>query len=606
LARTLQHLLLGRPLPTTAAASERLTRPRAIGAFGLDALSSVAYAPDEILYVLLLAGAAAARLDVPIAVAITALLLIVVASYRQTIFAYPHGGGSFTVAHENLGRIPGLVAAAALMVDYLTVVAVSVTAGVQAIVAFVPALDAHRVAAAVAGILLLIIVNLRGVREAGAVFVLPTYLFIGSLGALVLWGVVRVTVLDEALPQTHAVAPPVVQGLSLFLVLHAFAGGCTAMTGIEAIANGVPAFKRPEARNAAATLSVLAVTLAVLFLGITWLGHQVGAVPTDQANVIAQVGRAVANGPLFYLVQLSTAVVLLLAANTSFNGFPLLAATVAKAGYFPHQFARRGQRLAYSNGILVIGLLAIALVVAFKGSTHALIPLFAVGVFLCFTLSQAGMVRHWQRVRGPGWRVKLAVNSVGALATGLATVVVVVVKFADGAWLVALLVPFLVLNFVAIHAHYQRAAEELATLGPSPSTRDVRHRTIIPVHKLNRATADTVRYALSASSSATAVHVAVDDDRSRELQAAWRAWCPGVPLRTVPSPYREVIEPLLGFIERFQAEEPRQPLTVMVPEVIPHHWWEEPLHNQTALALELALRYRDGIVVTTVPVRLRR
>ena len=606
MARSLQHMLLGRPLPTTAMLEERLTRPRAIGAFGLDALSSVAYAPDEILYALLLAGAAATRLSLPIAVAITALLLIVTVSYRQTIFAYPHGGGSFTVARENLGRIPGLVAAAALMVDYLTVVAVSVTAGVQAIVAFVPALDTHRVSASVAGILLLMVVNLRGIREAGAIFVLPTYLFIGSLGALVVWGLLRVTVLGGVPQAVHAAPPPAVEALTPFLVLHAFAGGCTAMTGIEAIANGVPAFKRPEARNAATTLSILAGILAVLFLGVTYLGQHVGAVPTAQANVVAQVGRAVADGPLFYLVQLSAAVVLLLAANTSFNGFPLLAATIARDGYFPHQFTKRGQRLAYSNGIIVIGALAIALVVVFRGSTHALIPLFAVGVFLCFTLSQAGMVRHWRRTRGPWWRVKLAVNGIGALATGLATIVVVVAKFAAGAWLVVLLVPLLVLNFLAIHAHYQRAREELANVGPSPEPHDVRHRTLIPVHKLNRATAEAVRYALSASDSVIAVHIDDDGDETRQLQRAWQAWCPSIPLRIVPSPYREVLDPLVDYILRVQAEEPRQPLTVMVPEVIPHRWWEEPLHNQSAFGLELALRYKDGIVVTTVPIRLHR
>lgn len=576
----------------------------AIGAFGLDALSSVAYAPDEILYVLLLAGPAAAALDLPIAVAITVLLLIVTVSYRQTIFAYPQGGGSFTVARENLGGVPGLVAAAALMIDYLTVVAVSVTAGVQAIVAFVPALDAHRVTASVACIVLLMVVNLRGVREAGTVFVIPTYAFIGSLAALVGWGVFRAVVLGEV-PRAQVVPPAAVESLSLFVVLHAFAGGCTAMTGIEAIANGVPAFRRPESRNAAATLSMLAVILAVLFLGVSYLGHRIGAVPTDQANVVAQIGRTLASGPLFYLVQLSAAVVLLLAANTSFNGFPLLAATIAREGYFPHQFTKRGQRLAYSNGILVIGLLAIVLVVAFKASTHALIPLFAVGVFLCFTLSQAGMVRHWLRVRGRQWRVKLAVNSVGALATGLATLIVVVVKFSHGAWLVVVLVPFLVLNFVAIHAHYQRARTELADLGPPPGRDDVRHRALVPVHKLNRATAEAVRYALASSDSVTAVHIADDDEEAGQLVRAWRQWSPDVPLRLVPSPYREVIDPLIAFIERFQAEEPRARLTVMVPEVIPHHWWEEPLHNQTALALELALRYKDGIVVTTVPVRLR-
>jgi amino acid transporter len=604
--RALQRVLIGRPLPTAAAAEERLTRPRAIGAFGLDALSSVAYGPDEILYVLLLAGAAGVRWDVPIALAIAVLLVIVTVSYRQTIYAYPQGGGSFTVARRNLGTTAGLVAAAALMIDYLTTVAVSVTAGVQAVIAFVPALDNHRVAADLACIGLLMVVNLRGVREAGAAFVVPTYLFIGSLGLLLGVGILRVAV-GADLP-VHALAPAAVEPLGLFVILRAFAGGCTAMTGIEAIANGTPVFKRPEPRNAAATLTTLTVILGALFLGTNWLGHHVGAVPTDQANVVAQIGRAVATGwltPLFYLVQLSAAVVLLLAANTSFNGFPLLAAVMAREGYFPHQFSHRGQRLAYSNGIVVIGVLAGVLVVVFGGSTHALIPLFAVGVFACFTLSQAGMVRHWQRVQGPGWRGKLAVNAVGAVVTGVVTVIVVVTKFAQGAWLVLLLVPLLVANFRAIKQHYRRAELELI-LGRPPRPRREPQRILVPVNRLNRAVAETLRYALSISDEITAVHVAVDADQAKALQEAWERWGVQVPLQVVPSPYREVTGKLVHVIERVQAEQPRRDLTVMLPEVIPHRWWEEPLHNQTAFALELALRYHPGIVVTTIPVRLRR
>jgi amino acid transporter len=606
--RALQRVLIGRPLPTTAAAEERLTRPRAIGAFGLDALSSVAYGPDEILYVLLLAGAAGARWDVPIALAIAGLLVIVTVSYRQTIYAYPQGGGSFTVARENLGTTAGLVAAAALMIDYLTTVAVSVTAGVQAVIAFVPALDRHRVATGLACILLLVLVNLRGVREAGAAFVAPTYLFVGSLGLLLGLGIVRVATGSD-LPPAHPAPPAAVEPLGLFLILRAFAGGCTAMTGIEAIANGTPVFKRPESRNAAATLTTLTVILGALFLGTNWLGHHIGSVPTNQSNVIAQIGRAVATGwlsPLFYLVQLSAAVVLLLAANTSFNGFPLLAAVMARDDYFPHQFQHRGQRLAYSNGILVIGVLAAVLVWVFGGSTHALIPLFAVGVFCCFTLSQAGMVRHWQRVQGPGWRAKLAVNAVGAVVTGVVTVVVVTTKFAQGAWLVLVLVPLLAVTFMAIHAHYQRARQELTLDGPPPRPRREPQRILVPVNRLNRAVAETLAYALSISDEVRAVHVVVDPDEAKALEDAWQRWGVQVPLQLVPSPFREVTSTLVHVIERVQAEQPRRDLTVMLPEVIPHRWWEEVLHNQTAFALELALRYHSGIVVTTVPVRLRR
>src|SRR3984893_8414237 len=445
--RSVYRLVFGRPLRSTETGHERLERPRAIGAFGLDDISSVAYGPDEILYVLLLAGSAGVAWNLPIAVAIVALLAIVVTSYRQTIFAYPHGGGSYTVARENLGASVSLVAAAALMVDYLTTVAVSVTAGVEAIIAFAPGLYAIRVPLDVGLILLLMFVNLRGVREAGGLFVIPTYIFVGSLGLLIAWGLVRLT-LGGGLPQSPAPPAEPLEAVSLFLILRAFAGGCTAMTGVEAIANGVPVFKPPETRNAASTLVILAAVLCALFLGVVTLGQAIGAVPSDQANVIAQIGQAVVGAsPLFYVVQISAAVILALAANTSFNGFPLLAAIMARDDYLPHQFAHRGLRLAYSNGIVVLGSLAIALVIIFRGRTHALIPLFAIGVFLCFTLSQMGMVRHWQRVRGPGWSAQLVINAVGGVTTGVVSLIVVTTKFAEGAWVLLVLIPLLVAWF---------------------------------------------------------------------------------------------------------------------------------------------------------------
>jgi amino acid transporter len=450
--RSVYRFVFGRPLRTSEGDHERLDRPRAIGAFGLDALSSVVYGPDEILYVLLLAGSAGVAWNVPIAAAIVALLAIVVTSYRQTIFAYPHGGGSYTVARENLGIRVSLVAAAALMVDYLTTVAVSITAGVEAVIAFAPGLDAFRVPLDVGLILLLMFVNLRGTREAGGLFVIPTYVFVGSLGLLIAWGLVRLTI-GGGLPQLPSPERPV-EAVSLLLILRAFAGGCTAMSGVEAIANGVPAFERPETRNAAGTLVILAAVLSALFLGVAALGHAIGAVPSDLASVLAQVGLAVAGtSPLFYTVQISAAIILALAANTSFNGFPLLAAIMARDGYLPHQFGHRGLRLAYSNGIVVLGSLAIVLVIIFGGRTHALIPLFAIGVFLCFTLSQTGMVRHWQHVRGPGWPAKLAVNAMGGVTTGVVALIVFTTKFAEGAWIVLVLIPVLVACFARIHAH---------------------------------------------------------------------------------------------------------------------------------------------------------
>jgi amino acid transporter len=601
--RSVYRLAFGRPLRTSEGEHERLDRPRAIGAFGLDALSSVAYGPDEILYVLLLAGSAGLTWTLPIAGAIVALLAIVVVSYRQTIFAYPQGGGSYTVARENLGIPVSLVAAAALMVDYLTTVAVSITAGVEAIIAFAPGLDVYRVPMDVGLILLLMFVNLRGVREAGGLFIIPTYIFVGSLGLLIAWGLVQLTI-GGGLPRLPAPAQPL-EAVSLFLILRAFAGGCTAMTGVEAIANGVPVFEPPETRNAAGTLVILAAVLSALFLGVVTLGNAIGAVPSDQASVIAQIGQAVAGtSPLFYLVQISAAIILALAANTSFNGFPLLAAIMARDGYLPHQFGHRGLRLAYSNGIVVLGSLAIVLVIIFGGRTHALIPLFAIGVFLCFTLSQLGMVRHWQRLRGPGWAAKLVINAVGAVTTGVVTLIVVTTKFAEGAWIVLVLIPVLVASFARIRGHYTAEAEEL-DVGHPPPPAPLPHNLLVPVARLDRAVSEAVGYALSIGGPVRAMHVVTSEDDADALRASWEAWGSPVPLVLVPSPYRTVAGPLLHEIRRIHKEAGGR-VTVVVPEVVPRHWWQEGLHNQTALTLQLALRGEPDVVLTTVPVRLLR
>ena len=563
----------------------------------------MAYGPDEILYVLVLAGTLGLQFDLPIAIAIAALLAIVVTSYRQTIYAYPHGGGSYTVARENLGILPGLVAAAALMVDYITTVAVSVTAGVEALIALSPGLAPHRVALDVACIVLLMLANLRGLREAGGFFVVPTYIFIGSLALVVIWGLFHLV--GGSLPHLHEATPRAVEGVSLFLVLRAFSGGCTAMTGVEAVANGVPTFQPPESRNAAATLVFLGGTLGALFLGIAGLGHAVGALPSDQASVIAQVTGVVAGkGMLFVVVQLSSAIILILAANTSFNGFPLLAAILAGDDYLPKQFGHRGLRLAYSNGIVILGLIAIALVVAFGGSTHALIPLFAIGVFLCFTLSQAGMVRHWLREHGAGWRAKLAINGTGAVVTAIVTLIVVATKFPQGAWIVVLIVPLEVLGFQALHRHYAAVRSEMDT-GHPPPPHPVEHYMIIPVAQFNRAVTETVSYALSVGGPVEAVHVAVDPAEAEQLRVAWERWACGIPLHIIPSPYREVVGPLLNEIAQARKDHKGARISVLLPQVIPRHWWEEPLHNQFVVALQLALRHEEGVIVISVPVQLQ-
>ena len=601
--RSLRRIVLGRPLPSTAATHERLTRPRAIGAFGLDALSSVAYGPDEILYVLVLAGTAGLSFDFPIAISIAVLLAVVAFSYRQTIYAYPRGGGSYTVAHENLGTQAGLIAAAALIVDYLTTIAVSVTAGVQAIIAFVPTLDAHRVIVSVVLIVGLMLINLRGVREAGAAFILPTYVFVGSLATLLLVGLVRLIV-EGAPPPLHA-SPPAIEGVGLLLVLRAFAGGCTAMTGVEAIANGVPVFRRPEPKNAASTLIVLALILGTLFLGVAGLGLVIGAVPSDQENVLAQIGQTFAGDtPLYYTVQISAAIVLLLAANTSFNGFPRLAAVMARDNWFPHQFSHRGIRLAYSNGIIAIGGLAIVLVVVFGGSTHALIPLFAVGVFVCFTFSQTGMVLHWLRERGPKWHAKLFVNGIGALTTAAVSIIVMATKFTAGAWIVLLLLPLLVATFHAIHRHYIAVGRELAIERLPQLLPHHQQPIFVLVGYMGLGAACALQYAYSISGEVTAIHFAVDEEARQDFESRWKKWAPDVPLEVIPSPYREIVAPLVELVERRRADSPNELVTIVLPEVVPSHWWQEPLHNQLDLVIRLALRGRPGIIVTSVPVRL--
>jgi amino acid transporter len=600
---SVRRLLFGNRLPTAAGRHQRIGISRAIGAFGLDALSSVAYGPDEILYVLILAGAAGKAFNVPIALAITLLLAIVVTSYRQTIFAYPHGGGSYTVAGSNLGRLPGLVAGASLMVDYVTTLAVSVTAGVEAVVAFVPALDSRRVELDLAAIAILVVINLRGVREAGTFFILPTYVFVLSLGTLIVVGLWKVET-----GSAHAAVSPLARSaepVTLFLLARAFAGGCTAMTGVEAIANGVPVFRKPESVNAARTLVILAAVLAALFLGVAYLGNTLGAQPTDQASIIAQVGRAVAgSSPLFYVVQVSSAVILVLAANTSFNGFPLLAAIMARDDFLPHQFRHRGRRLALSNGILIIGGVGALLVVIFRGSTHALIPLFAVGVFLSFTLSQAGMVRHWLRERGRRRYLKIAVNAFGAVTTGLVTVVVVSTKFSQGAWVLLVLVPTLVVCFLAVHTHYAAEKRQVSRPDP-PHSRRRRHLVLVPVAEINRGVQKTLEYALASADDVTAVHVAIDPTAAKRLQKRWQDWAPGVPLLVLQSPYREVVETLVQHIRDEAEARPDDQVMVMIPEVIPRSWFQEPLHNQTAVALFAALRHVEGVAVGQVPYRLR-
>lgn len=603
----LKRLLIGAPLHNEAAAHERLTKVKALAVFSSDALSSVAYATEEILLMLVLAGSAALGASLPIAAGIVALLIIVALSYRQTIFAYPSGGGSYIVSKDNLGIYPGLVAGAALLVDYVLTVAVSISAGVAAITSALPALSPFRVAICLVLIFLIMVANLRGIKESGAIFAVPTYLFVAIMAIMVGWGLVRVALgLESAHPAPHAV-PPAAQPLTLFLLLRAFASGCTALTGVEAISNGVPAFHKPESRNAATTLTWMAIILITLFSGITVLARAYGAVPSHHETVVSQVARHIfGGGAMYYLVQASTALILVLAANTSFADFPRLSGLIARDGYLPRYLSNKGDRLVFSNGIIVLGVLAGVLVFLFRGSTHALIPLYAVGVFLSFTLSQSGMVVHWWRLREPGWVRNMAVNAVGALTTAVVLVVITVTKFMLGAWMVILLLPFLVMMFQAIHRHYVALGRHLRVADDwvAPPAHVTRHMVVVPVAGVNNAVANTLRYARTLSDQIICVHVALTPEQGEKVKERWDRWNCGLELHVVDSPYRELIRPLIAYIERLDAEDPNDVITVLVPEFVTSRWWHYLLHQQTGVMLRTFLMLRKRWVVTGVPYHL--
>jgi amino acid transporter len=609
---TLRRALIGSPLPSERIIHERLSKVQALAVLSSDALSSVAYATEEILLVLVLAGSGALGLSLPIALAIAALLLIVASSYYQTVHAYPTGGGAYIVTRENLGTLPSLVAGAALLTDYVLTVAVSVSAGVAAITSAFPVLTPLRVEVAVVAVAFVTLINLRGVRESGRVFAVPTYFFIATMFLLILAGLARLLFGGPVLEATSPVAAPAVtRGLTAFLILRAFASGSTAMTGVEAISDGVPVFKRPEADNAGKTLLWMATILVSMFLGITFLAHQFGATPKVGETVVSQLARAIFGAsPLYYAVQVATALILLLAANTSFSDFPRLAMWMARDRFLPRQLANLGDRLVYANGILLLGGLAALLIILFGASTHALIPLYAVGVFISFTLNQAGMVRRWLRLRSPGWRRSALINGVGALATGIVLIVVAATKFMLGAWMVLLFLLVLLLAFRAIHRHYQEVAEQLSLSKRWP-TPVRRHTVIVPVAGVHRGVLKAVQYAQILGGDLHVVTAEIDTQETGKLRTRWLEVLPEIPLEVLTSPYRSVTAPLLELIDRFVQEEGDY-VTVVVPEFVPTRWWHHLLHNQTAWLLKVALLYeRRGWqgrfrIITDIPFYLSR
>jgi len=614
-----KQFVIGSPLETARQAHERLTKKTALAVFSSDAMSSSAYATEEILRHLALAGligASAFHYAGPIAGLIALLLVIVAFSYRQTIAAYPDGGGSYIVASDNLGTLPGLVAGASLLIDYVLTVAVSVSAGVFALTSLFQGLAPHSVAIALVAIAGITLANLRGVRESGAFFSLPTYLFLATVLAMIAYGLI-IRLAGNTIAITPLAGPVAGPGdltlnpqshfepVGLFLLMSSFASGCAALTGVEAISNGVPAFKRPEAPNARVTLVWMAGLLLVMFVGITWLSGY-GAEPRQDESVLSQVGRGVfGDGSLLHtILQFSTAGILFIAANTAFADFPRLTSLIARDRFLPRQFTTLGDRLVFSNGVLILALFSALLVVIFAASTSNLIPLYAVGVFLSFTLSQAGMVRRWFRLRERGWQRSAFINGIGATTTFVVMCVIIIAKFAEGAWVVVLLIPAIVLLFLGIQRHYANTASQLSLQGLEPPP-PLRNTVIVLVSTLHRGTVNALKYAEAMSpDSVTAVHVTWDGEQTCKLQERWQKWGGNVPLVVLESPYRSLVRPLLSYIDEVDARWDNDIVTVVLPEFVPAKWWHHLLHNQTSLMIKTALLFRKNKVVVSVPYRL--
>ena len=608
----IKNLLLGPPLPTQQLEHKRLNKVRALAAFSPDALSSIAYANQEIYLGLVVAGSAGLSMSLPIGLAITGLLVLVALSYFQTIHGYPSGGGSYVVARENLGTLPGLIAAAALTMGYLLTAAVSLTAGVEAIASAFPALWSYRVVVSLVLLTVITLLNLRGLRETGTLMAVPVYLFLFTYLPMLAYGMARVLV--DGPGSLDAVAPPATQPVSTFLVLRTFAAGCTALTGIEAISNGVPAFQPPEARNAGRTLMAMALLMALLFVGSIGLMQVLAVIAGPEETVLSALARRLlGSGTAYLVIQIGTMLILAVAANTSFAGLPRLMAILGADGFLPRQLTNLGDRLVFTNGIVLLAIAAGMLIVIFGGDTHALIPLFAVGVFLAFTLSQVGMVIHWWRERGRGWWYKAIINGVGVCATAIALVVIGISKFIAGAWITILLIPVLVVVFLKIRSHYQEVAQQLSLEGLSPGDRaSPRPRLVVPISGVHRGVLEAIAYARSISDDVVAVYIELQPGAGRHVQERWACWCPDVPLVVLNSPYRSVVGPLLDFLDETDRQRnDGQLATVILPEFVPARWWQALLHNQTAWLIRVALLYRRrrwGFqrAIIDIPYHLRR
>jgi amino acid transporter len=621
--RSWRTWLIGRPLSTADAPHQTIGRFVGLAVFSSDAMSSVAYGPQEMMLVLAAAGTAAFVFSLPLAIGIAALLAILTLSYEQTIHAYPGGGGAYIVARDNLGEAPAQTAGAALLTDYILTVAVSVSSGVAQIVSAYPGLDEYKVVIAVSLVAFIMIVNLRGVKESGAAFAIPTYFFLVML--FLTMGVSFFRFLTGTLGSVEN-PPPIAmvgvpQAISLFLILKAFASGTTALTGVEAISNGITAFREPRSRNAGITLIWMSAILGSMLLGVTFIAFHIGALPSENETIISQLARTAYGGRnIIYLATVvSTTVILVMAANTAFADFPRLSALHAGDGFLPRQFTYRGSRLVYSRGIVALAVVASILIIIFRASVTALIPLYAIGVFLSFTLSQAGMAKRWWKIghmkpgeviqeRGSslrfesGWQHKMVINGFGSVCTVVVMLVFAITKFHDGAWIVVLLVPVLVINFFRIHHHYRHMAADLSLENYGAPPRISRHRVIMPISGVHRGTLAALRYARALSDDITVVHVKIDEAETQKLETKWQMWGDGIRLVVLDSPYRLMVEPLLDYIEEISADrQPNETITIIVPQFIPKRFWTNALHTQTAVALRVALFFKKGFVVTEVP-----
>lgn len=604
----LKRLVVGRPIASYHADHHRFGLFGGLAVLSSDALSSVAYATEEVLRVLMLGGVAALSLGQPISLLIATLLLIVVFSYRKTIQAYPGGGGAYIVARDNLGPSFGLAAAAALLIDYTLTVAVSIAAGVSAITSAIPSLHVNRVVLSLGFIAMLMLGNLRGLRESTKLFGVPVYAFVGVMFALIIAGAYQV--------MTGAVVPVVTAdplhtfdtgAITLFVLLSAFANGCTAMTGVEAVSDGVPAFKAPAARTATRTLGLMAVLAITMFTGISYLAHAYQIVPSETETVVSQIARGVFGGRnvFYYIVQGATMLILVLAANTAFADFPRLASIVARDRYMPRQFMNQGDKLAFSNGIVALSVAAGFLCVVFGGDPHALIPLYMIGVFLSFTLSQTGMFLRARRLREPGWRTSATISGIGGVVTFCVLIVVAVTKGLDGAWIVVVLIPVLSLVFRTTRTHYDSVAAQLSLTGMEVDTTPHGHIVIVPIGGVHRAVLEALRYASSLATDVRAVYVNVNPESLVALKRDWPQWGAHVKLVVLQSPYRSMTEPLLDYIDRVERENPEDYITVVLPEFVVKHWWHHLLHNQSAFTLKAALLFRPRVVTTSVPFHLK-